>query len=243
MGHAYGAEGMTMPLDHSKRTKLARAAFGCMLGSLMLVISGVGAAIAGDDDQEEDNLPDMQFLRGVMKGLGLQRGDNSIDYHERSPLVVPPTRDLPPPESEAAAKPNNAAWPTDAEVKRRKDAKAAEKKVSSIDESRPLKPFEMQPNGADTKGKAQAPPTSDSDLNGAPLSPSQLGFNGWNFNDLFGEKPSSATFSSEPARNSLTQPPVGYLTPSPNQPYGVSKENTGPVKAYDYANQHGTDQN
>ena len=31
-------------------------------------------------------------------------------------------------------------------------------------------------------------------------------------------------FTGEPQRSSLTEPPRGYRTPSPNQPYGVGRE-------------------
>jgi hypothetical protein len=57
------------------------------------------------------------------------------------------------------------------------------------------------------------------------LSPSQLGFNG-SLSDLFGgQKTETAPFKGEPTRESLTQPPAGYQTPSPNYAYG-----SGPVE-------------
>ena len=33
-----------------------------------------------------------------------------------------------------------------------------------------------------------------------------------------------ATFAGEPSREDLTDPPPGYLTPSPDQPYGIGPE-------------------
>jgi hypothetical protein len=33
-----------------------------------------------------------------------------------------------------------------------------------------------------------------------------------------------AVFTGERTRTTLTDPPAGYLTPSPDQPYGVGKE-------------------
>ena len=39
-----------------------------------------------------------------MKGLGLREDGEGIDYRERSPLVLPPGKDLPPPEANATAK-------------------------------------------------------------------------------------------------------------------------------------------
>ena len=72
------------------------------------------------------------------------------------------------------------------------------------------------------------------------MKPSALGFNGWTWNSLFGSQPESATFKSEPPRDSLTEPPPGYRTPAPGQPYGISKDKT-PQQAYDFFNKHGTD--
>jgi hypothetical protein len=63
-------------------------------------------------------------------------------------------------------------------------------------------------------------------LNNPILSPSQLGFNG-SLGDLFGgNKPETAPFKGEPERSTLTQPPAGYQTPSPNFAYG-----TGPKES------------
>jgi hypothetical protein len=37
----------------------------------------------------------------------------------------------------------------------------------------------------------------------------------------------TATFTGEPTRGSLTQPPPGYQTPSTNQPYAAGQERGG----------------
>ncbi len=42
------------------------------------------------------------------------------------------------------------------------------------------------------------------------------------------KKEQYATFTGEPPRASLTDPPPGYQTPSPDQPYGIAPE----TKAY-----------
>src|SRR5215467_6313736 len=158
--------------EHWKNGNFMREALACGLGAV-LIVAGAATALAGDDE-EEDNLPDVQMMRSILKGFGLKRGDESaIEYRERSPLVVPPTRDLPPPESEIAVKSRNAAWPVDADEKRRKDALAVKRKASSIDESRALRPNEMMPGGTgatDAKGKAQDPASSgEVGANGAPM--------------------------------------------------------------------------
>ena len=52
-------------------------------------------------------------------------------------------------------------------------------------------------------------------------------------NSLFGkDKGDVAKFESEPPRTSLTEPPAGYRTPSPAQPYGLTQEKAAP-KAMD----------
>jgi hypothetical protein len=228
-----------MPEERWKNRKTIRTVFGCVFAAV-LISASVGSAMAGDD-QEEDNLPDAAFFRSILKGFGLKRGDDTIDYRERSPLVVPPdTRDLPPPETDAPMKNTNAAWPVDPDVKRKKEATAAQHKASSIDESRALRPNEMMPGGVDVKGTPQKSAASDAPPDGAPMRPSQLGFNGWSFTNLFGSQPESATFTQEPARESLTEPPAGYRTPAPNQPYGVTKDKNS-TQAYDFFNKHGTE--
>jgi hypothetical protein len=233
-----------MPREPWKTSKLTnrnlmRAALGGVLGALLIVAGSVGSAVAGDDE-EEDNLPDAVFLRNMLKGFGLKRGDDTIEYRERSPLVVPPTRDLPPPENDVSLQSKNPAWPVDQEEKRRKTAAAAQKKTSSIDESRALRPNEMMPGGSDVRGKSQSVTSSDPP-DGAPMKPSALGFNGWNLTNLFGSQPDTATFKSEPPRDSLTEPPTGYRTPAPGQPYGLSKDKAQTQQAYDFWNKHGTE--
>ena len=70
------------------------------------------------------------------------------------------------------------------------------------------------------------------------LSPSQLGFTG-SFSGLFGgNKAETAPFKGEPTRESLTQPPVGYQTPSPNFAYG-----TGPKESLNNRQTNPSDSN
>jgi len=48
----------------------------------------------------------------------------------------------------------------------------------------------------------------------------------------------TAKFTREPPRTALTEPPQGYQTPSPDQPYGLGAKETAP-KAVDYKETHG----
>src|SRR5262249_58273075 len=104
-----------------------------------------GAAGARAEDDEEDVPLDTKLLRQFMKDLGLQRDGQAIDYHERAPLVVPPSRDLPPPRSEEELTAKTPAWPKDPDVTQRKQAVAAEKarlkgNVSAEEQQRALRP-------------------------------------------------------------------------------------------------------
>ena len=121
---------------------------------LSTIALGVGllftsnAARAGDDDDEPTF--EEKMIGGIMKGLGGINMDNSgIDYRERSPLVVPPKLDLPPPAS-ASAEVKAPNWPKDPDEARRKAYLAAKKKEARkdagqayYDASRPLSPKEL----------------------------------------------------------------------------------------------------
>ena len=60
----------------------------------------VAPALAGDDDDNDEPSIEQKVIRGLMHGLGAVDGtEKGIDYRERSPLVVPPKLNLPPPET------------------------------------------------------------------------------------------------------------------------------------------------
>jgi hypothetical protein len=102
---------------------LRLAAVALAIGLVMTV----SAARAGDD--EEDTRSFSQKIIDGFKGVTTTTNMDSkgIDYRERSPLVVPPQLDLPPPAA-AAREVNAPNWPKDPDEKRRKAALAARKK-------------------------------------------------------------------------------------------------------------------
>jgi hypothetical protein len=217
-----------------KRRRFTAAA---LAGTLVVVLAmgwSAGSAFAQSADDDEDVPMDTKLFRQWMKDLGLRRDGEGIEYRERAPLVVPPTRNLPPPQSEAAVT-ANPAWPKDPDVKQRKAA-ALKKKLpnktaaETMDaEGRPLSRDELERGrtaAGSASGASQTPEES-----AKALKPSELGSKNI-FSNIFSaigpEKPETATFTGEPERGSLTAPPPGYQVPSPNQPYGISpKADTG----------------
>jgi hypothetical protein len=210
-----------MPQDRScngavGRRLLARTALSGALAATMLF---AGTAARADDDGPS-------VISSIMHTLGFQAsGDaySGIDYNERSPLVVPPTRDLPPPASNSA--PPVANWPKDVDVARKKQAKAdnsAHYQVgdSVMNDSRVLSPRELDRPGA-PRSSGSASGNGDSTANSQMADPTDHGAKKGLFSGLFKKDPQYATFTGEPTRTSLTDPPPGYLTPSPDQPYGV----------------------
>jgi len=203
------------------------------VGRLAAIALGIGLVMAagpvraGDDD-EDDKTFEEKVIEGIMAGIGGTNMENKgIDYRERSPLVVPPKIDLPPPTGTSAEvkAPN---WPKDPDEQRRKAAVAARKKENKdpIAAARILTPAELAVGKTAAPQRTSDPVTPGTNNNNPILSPSQLGYNG-GFSGLFGgNKSETAQFKSEPTRETLTMPPPGYQTPSSNFAYG-----TGPKES------------
>ena len=75
---------------------------------------------------------------------------------------------------------------------------------------------------------------------GEKLSPTQLGFKDNLLGMMFGKPKDEnvAHFTGEPPRTELTDPPAGYQTPSPVQPYGVGKAPPPAPTSRDYMISH-----
>ena len=213
----------------SKR-RWSRVALAAGLGAVVM-IGCLGSGARAEDDEEDVPL-DVKVLRNVLHVLGFRRDEGNIDYGERSPLVLPPSLELPPPEKGSAAQ-KTAAWPVDPDVKRAKELKAARRKpqshVDGVDD-RPLLPSQY---GSTAPPRRRA---GDSEVKSAeeaarPSTLTELGSKSL-FKSLLAPKEEYSTFAGEPPRSSLIDPPAGYRTPSPNQPYGIGKEKWKP-EAYD----------
>lgn len=220
------------------RTRLARAFAGGLLG-ITVVTAFAGTAARAQDDDDENLTIDRKIFRNIMGGIGLRDERPPIQYRERSPLVVPPANDLPPPESQAAIT-SNPAWPVDRDVKRQKEVSDKRKRTTMTQqdedflEGRTLRPGDLEPKGATQRpGMAPATRTIDSDsvmMRGAEQGNLQKGgasiWSKFGLKSFFSgvDEAESATFTTEPPRASLTEPPPGYRTPSPDQRYGLGKE-------------------
>lgn len=225
------ARGRTKPNSPRPLTRTLRLAVVALgIGIVMTA----GAARAGDDD-DDDKTFEEKIIDNIMSSIGGTNMDNrGIDYRERSPLVVPPRLDLPPPAA-ATGDPKIANWPKDPDEKRRKAAIAERKKNSNRsrmanEDARILSPDEL--NVARTGRNLPDPNANQPGNTGvnapALMSPSALGFDG-NLKNLFGGgKTEIAPFKGEPTRDSLTQPPPGYQTPSPNFAYGAGADLSRP---------------
>jgi hypothetical protein len=213
-------------VPNSSKTLLRALRLVAVAAGIGFVMTAEIARAQEDEDQQDDSTFEEKVIKGIMTGLGGTNMENrGIEYRERSPLVVPPKLDLPPPAS-ASAEVTAPNWPKDPDIQQRKAAKEARKQANRdpLEASRVLMPSELA-----QKGKKTASASADSNLPGDPgataiLSPSELGFNGSLSTMFKGNTSETAPFKGEPTRETLTQPPTGYQTPSPNYAYGTGPQ-------------------
>jgi hypothetical protein len=195
-----------------------------LLALTAALVLGTAAPVFAQAATEEPS--EMQKFFGAIGLLDLPK--DPIDYNERSPLVVPPSADLPKPGG-VSAKQLNPEWPVDQDIKdARVAAKEAKKPIDFPNDTfynganSRLSIDEMTRKGAAGSGKAGTVDVLQAEkehaVNGEyRLTTHELGFKGW------GHK-QEMTFTKEPERTSLLQPPPGYRTPSANAPYGIVED-------------------
>lgn len=206
---------------HLSSKFIARAA------TLAVGIGMIGISFSASAEEEERTF-EQGIIHNIMTGLGGTNMENrGIEYRERSPLVVPPRNDLPPPETSSDVT-NVPNWPTDPDEAERRRIIAAgkQKEVLGNEGARPLMPSELAVGRTRPTSRSSNEPLQPGATTSPMLSPSQLGYTGNIFGSLFGgNKPESTQFKGEPTRETLTQPPVGYQVPSNTHAYG-----TGPAE-------------
>lgn len=131
---------------------------------------------------------------------------------------------LPPPIDPNSARQKNPDFPVDPEIRAAQKAKTNKKKGPRLISDDPfyggrlLKQDEMRVSGP----RGPAGRVDGQDKDGPNRAPSRELLDVPVINSLFSKKNSEPQrFTGEPERQSLTQPPSGYLTPSANAPYGV----------------------
>ena len=85
--------------DERSGISLRRLLMACVCGALLALPAAAFAQQAQDD---EDTF-EQKIIKNILGGMGVDVGRPGIDYRERSPLVIPPTRDLPPPQAAGTA--------------------------------------------------------------------------------------------------------------------------------------------
>lgn len=203
-----------------KRRFLSTVAAVAAAGTLV-----VTPALANDDEPVREE----GIISNIMRGLGATDGSNGINYRERSPLVVPPQLTLPPPEANRAEPAN---WPKDPDVLERRAAREAIRKRDKVKENDPYEQMRIQPEPELGQARARTATVSPQpgiseerklyEQRGGILSPSELGVTKSLFGLFGSSEDKNVPFTGEPTRESLTQPPPGYQTPSSNQVYGIT---------------------
>src|SRR5215213_7176619 len=97
-------------MRHKPLTSLRRALMVCACGALLAFPAAPASA------QDDDDTFEQKIIKNILGGMGVDVGRPGIDYRERSPLVIPPTRDLPPPQAAGTAV-RNPAWPREPDRK------------------------------------------------------------------------------------------------------------------------------
>ena len=230
--------------------RLGAVSAGVILG-LTLVMTA-GAACAGDDDDRSFTERFVDGFKSTIRGATMD--NRGIDYRERSPLVVPPNLDLPPPVAASNA-PKVTNWPKDPDEKQRKAIIAAKKKSAPpvvavapaavadaaprainiappvVEAPAPTPDMIRPAHATDSNGTARTDPIYDQpgDLfkGGASTALDGIGLGGLGgLGNLFGGKKEEPSLppGTEPTREALTQPPSGYQTPSTSYPYAVESK-------------------
>jgi hypothetical protein len=188
-------------------------------GIALLTLATSPAALAEEDNEET-------FEQSIIRNLLGGGSKPGIDYRERSPLVIPPARDLPAPESGATVE-STPSWPRDPDQRKRVSTRSGPAIDGERSAARHLRPDEMR-RGAVSGSRENRPHVTQSDNDqGRPLRPSEYGETRQLFNFFATQKAEAETFKGEPARTRMTEPPAGYRTPVPSQPYQAPKDAPG----------------
>ena len=168
--------------------------------ALAALVSGAVLSFGSPARAQENNM--LNSMLGVF-GMQSNNDRDSIDYHARAPIVVPPRTDLPPPK-EATRDP---AWPNDPDI--------AQERRAALDSRTPARKSTASTGASQTdadQGRSSMPsdgPPDDCQGGGlgiclnAPLKAVKSIMTGFNSSD-------TVQPGVEPERRYLTEPPPGY---------------------------------
>ena len=167
-----------MPRDLLNRSR-AGALLVALLGVFLVVAGNTGSAFAADNDDDEGTW-DQKAVRSILRGIGLRNGrEGSIEYKERPPLVVPPNRDLPPPDTTGSVGQRDPAWPSDPDENKKRAAKKAASERKWTDATTwgdALKPSEMQAGKTDALPNEKGIKPGQTIETSTDLRPDELGY-------------------------------------------------------------------
>jgi hypothetical protein len=165
-----------------------------------------------------------QSFREIMEDIGLQkRKQEKMDFSERAPLVLPPSYDLPPPEEGGALAKANPNWPNDPDDVRALEEAEREKVPQHLrrkyreNAAKDIYKIRAQEREAGTAASTSRAYDTTFDRDKV-MSPSELK----EVRDNRAAQPVQAYV--EPERARLTDPPAGYRSPSPSQPFGPGEK-------------------
>ena len=199
-----------------------RSRFSHTLLAMPLALALGCAGTAPVMAQEEGPTP-LQRMLGNFGLLAIPGDTPDIEYRERPPLVVPPGSELPLPQSPTDITAAVPDWPADPEIARQREQKRydqlpIDQRRGDFYSGRGLTPAEIR-RGKVARTGTRTPMTSVGEeiTAGREMQPAPKGF----FGMFKYEQEKPVAFTGEPPRTRLTEPPLGYQTPSPNAPYGV----------------------
>lgn len=209
----FGTVGYLMSLNSlSVRTWSAALAGAFVAGSLF---AAAPARALDDGDQSIFDTVKSLLGAGIGASIGIGVGEEQprINYHERAPLVLPPSNNLPVPAAPVAQR--NAAWPKDYDAERVRRSREAAFRARSEDPSGGMNARDIRTIGRLERNRPRDPTTEDcpdGDI-GRLCNPTKF----WSIMKNT-RKADNTTRDlvpgSEPRRASLTDPPTGLRKPT-----------------------------
>lgn len=183
--------------------------------SVAVALSGCASSTSGFEDESNGEPQDTNLVKGMMTSLGaIDPKERPIEYKPRSPLVVPPKRELPAPQDADAALAQRNFPRNQEDI----DREMTKRGGNDPDPSRPWTPDQL----ARYRMSGQPTRTGSDDNPGRRLTPEEMA-------GQFKRNQEAIAIASNNGKKTLTEPPKDYRTPSPKAPVdpeGEKKESS-----------------